>query len=230
MNKVSKLVWNLFRLVLAVGLVGLLVATGVFLFRGQFEAAVASMALMTLLFFSINVSNFWQYRWEEATSGARAVVVAPMMLAMVALMLTMYASAVVGLSTLGVIVVFWFLVTRRRQDLRFSRVPVQLQVDDERVGVAYGDVTLDSIQWKDVVRISAESDYDGPFDDELFVVLEDDDGDRCGVPLSYGTELLERLQKLDGFDNQQLGEALQQDDASLVLWEGTAGDARRCGR
>lgn len=229
MSSVRKLLWNLFRLVLAFGFFGLLITAGFFLFRGQYQAAAAVSAVMSALFFSINVSNFWQYRWEEASGGAKAVVVAPVVMSLAALGVAAVFTAPITFSAVGVVVVFWFMVTRRRPDLRFSRVPVRLLIDDERIRLMYAHVQLDSMDWEQLVRVAVAPSASGPIDDDLFFVLEDDDGSSCVVPNHYARELLERLQRLEGFDNEGFAEALLLEEGEQrVLWEGAPGDARVC--
>ena len=227
----SKLLWNLFRLAMAVSLLGLLIAGGMFLFRGQTQAAAAVAGVMGMLFFSINVSNFWQYRWDESEGGAKAVVVAPVLFSGVAVVLAWLASAPVSFAALGVVVVFWFLVTRRRPDLKFSRVPVRLLVDEKGVKLKYANVQLDSVNWEEVTRVAASAEAPGPIKDDLYFFLHNEDGDGCVIPNRYAREVLQRLRRLDGFDNEGIVEAaLSGGDQPRLLWQGEPGDASVCAR
>ncbi len=230
MKDLSSTIWNLFRLVLALGFFGLLVVAVLYMFRGEMEAAAAMAALMSAVFFSINVTNFWQYRWEDADRGSKAVIIAPVVLSLAALGVSYVLAAPFGFSAVGVVVVFWFMVTRQRSDLRFSRVPVRLEMDDEGLRSMYGGMQMDSVAWADVVGVAVATEADGPFEDDLFFFLIEEDGEGCIVPNSYATDLMKRLQRLDGFDNEALievGTGTQQEPRTI--WEGQAGDAEVCG-
>lgn len=230
MQSLSKLLWNLFRLCLALGFFGLVVAGVVYIFRGEFQVVAGISALMSVVFFSINVTNFVQYRWAEADVGARVVVVAPVVLSAVAVAVAASAVAPVGFGAVGVVIVFWVMVTRRRPDLRFSRVPVRLELDDEQVRLKYAHVVMESVGWDEIVRVAAAPEADGPIDDDLFFFLEDDQGEGTIIPNTYARQLLDRLQRLEGFDNEALVEAATGGvEEPKVLWEGPPGRARICG-
>lgn len=230
MKSVAKLVWNLFRLALAVGFCALIVVTGWFIIHGQLDVASVTSALMSVMFFSINVANFRQYRWEKSGVGARAVVLAPLFLSLSALVAASTLGATFGFSALGTVVVFWFLVTRRRPDLASSKVPARLLITEQGVRRMYANMELDAIDWDDVVRVAVSTECETAIPDDLFYFLEGDDEQRCVVPNRYARELMPRLQRLSGFDNEGLVEAaLDESGDDKVIWEGSAGQARICG-
>ncbi len=227
-----KLLWNLFRLILGILVVVLLGAAVLYAIRGHWETVSLLVAAMSTAFFTINITNFWEYRWEKSGWSSRSVILAPWMLSLVAIALSLVFAAPVGLAAVGVIVVFWILVTRRRPDLASSRVPARLIIDEEGVRRMYANIQLDSIEWREVVRVAVSKEDDGPVpvDDEFYFFLEGKDDRRCVVPNTYAVELLPRLQRLPGFDNEALVEgALGDDDELAVIWEGRAGQARICG-
>lgn len=228
----SKLFWNLFRLMLAISVLALLVAAIVSAIGGRWEMVSVWVASSAAAFFAINVSNFWQYRWEKSGRSSRSLVVAPLVLSVVAVAVALLLSADLGLGAVGVVVVFWTLVTRRRPDLASSRVPARLLIDEEGIRRMYAHVQLDSIEWEDVVRVAVGSEDDGsiPVDDDFYFFLEGKSDRCCVVPNTYAVELLPRLQRLPGFDNEALVEgALGEDDEPTVIWEGREGQARICG-
>lgn len=231
MKSLGKFVWNLFRLTLALGFMGLGVAGLIYIFRGQFQVVAGLAAVMSTVFFSINVTNFIQYRWAEADTGAKAVVLAPVVLSVGAVAVAAGISAPIGFAAVGVVIVFWFMVTRQRPDLRFSRVPIRLVIDDEEVKLKYAHLVRESIAWDELVRVAAAPEADGPFDDDLFFFLEDDEGEGRIIPNTFARPLLDRLQRLEDFDNEALVEAATAPGGQpRVLWEGPPGRARICGK
>ena len=62
---------------------------------------------------------------------------------------------------------------------------------------------------------------DGPFAEDMFFVLAGRDGSGCVVPQSASEsgQLLERLQRLPGFDNEAFIRAMgSSEDARFVCW------------
>ncbi len=80
------------------------------------------------------------------------------------------------------------------------------------------------------ISVGTEDDAPVPVKDDFYFFLHGEDGKRCVVPNTYSVELLPRLQRLSGFDNEALVEgALGDDGDPQVIWEGRAGQARICG-
>lgn len=228
----SKLFWNFFRLGLGISVFALLVVALIYALRGRWETVALLVALMSTAFFAINVTNFWQYRWESSGRASRAIVLAPWVLSVGTVAGALLLPPPLALASVGVIAVFWTLVTRRRPDLASSRVPARLLIDEKGIRRMYANIQLDSIDWEEVVRISVgtEDDAPVPVKDDFYFFLHGEDGKRCVVPNTYSVELLPRLQRLSGFDNEALVEgALGDDGDPQVIWEGRAGQARICG-
>jgi hypothetical protein len=62
---------------------------------------------------------------------------------------------------------------------------------------------------------------DGPFAEDVFFVLSGQDGTGCVIPQGApeSTQLLERLQRLPGFDNEALIRAMSStQDATFPCW------------
>ncbi len=233
MASIGKIVWNLLRLGLGVACLVLLVVCGLYLFQGRYVAASAMAALMLTLFFSINITNFWQYRWRRSGASSKALVVAPFILSLVAVGIAMWTSAVGGFLAVAAVIAIWFVITYLRPDLASSRVPARLLITDKGVRRMYANVQLDSIDWEELVAISVSTTADGkiPLEDDFFFFLEGEREDECIVPNTYATQLLPRLQNLPQFDNEALVEAATDESGERrVVWEGKPGQARVCGQ
>ena len=72
-----------------------------------------------------------------------------------------------------------------------------------------------------LVEVALVTTSDGPFADDVFVVLGYADGRSDMVPLNGDHDLLSRLQQLPGFDNETFIEAMSCTEEGLsVLWRG----------
>ena len=59
----------------------------------------------------------------------------------------------------------------------------------------------------------------GPFEPDVFFVLSYDDGSNTSVPMGEDEGLLERLQRLPGFDNETFIRAMGlSEDGISALW------------
>jgi hypothetical protein len=96
-----------------------------------------------------------------------------------------------------------------------------IQVDDIGVRRELADGHVESVTWDDLIEVSIVTTSDGPFAEDVFFVLEGGNGTGCAVPQSAAESsvLLERLQRLPGFDNQAVIRAMTStDDNKFVCW------------
>ena len=104
------------------------------------------------------------------------------------------------------------------------------QIDGQGVTRALEDGSIERVAWRDLVEVALVTVDEGPFDEDLFFMLGDADGHDCVVPGAQAARLLPRLQRLPGFDNQQVMRAADCiDDARFVCWRGMPGQALVCG-
>jgi hypothetical protein len=109
-------------------------------------------------------------------------------------------------------------------------------LDDEatidEIGVTHclDDGSVVRVAWGDLVRVALITVDRGPFAEDLYFVLDDREGRRCMLPGARAAELLPRLQRLPGFDNQQVQRAADcvDDEAHFVCWSGRPGQALVC--
>jgi hypothetical protein len=74
---------------------------------------------------------------------------------------------------------------------------------------------------EDLVEVALVTTSDGPFTDDVFVMLSYADGSSDMVPLNGDHALLSRLQQLPGFDNETFIEAMScTQEGVSVLWRG----------
>ena len=95
-----------------------------------------------------------------------------------------------------------------------------IQIDDRGVR-RVGDGTLEQVAWDDLQEVSIAMSADGPFADDVFFVLVGQEGRGCVVPqtAAESDQLLERLQRLPGFDNEAVIRAMGSvEDARFVCW------------
>ena len=82
------------------------------------------------------------------------------------------------------------------------------------------DGQIESVAWDDLQAVFLETTDEGPFDMDVYWVLV---GNRSGCVIPQGAngeaELLDHLQKLAGFDNQAVIEAmLTTDNQRFLCW------------
>jgi hypothetical protein len=96
-----------------------------------------------------------------------------------------------------------------------------IRVDDWGVQRDLGDGRAERVAWDALVEVSVLTTGEGPFAEDVFFLLAGEDGTGCvvpqGAPESAG--LLERLQRLPGFDNGAFIRAMSRtEDARFVCW------------
>jgi len=109
---------------------------------------------------------------------------------------------------------------------RESRTPHVhgIEWDDNGITRALPDGRSEGVTWANLVRVSVLTTDEGPFVEDVFFVLESADGKGCVVPqeADHDSRLLEFLQKLPGFDNEQLVRAMTSvENARFLCWERT---------
>ncbi|MEW4455918.1 hypothetical protein AB1L30_24835 [Bremerella sp. JC817] len=94
--------------------------------------------------------------------------------------------------------------------------------DDEGVSMAFTRRRVVRIAWRDLVRVAIETNDRGPFEEDVFFVLETDDN-RVAIPQSFsGTDgLISYLgDHLPGFDfGPMIAAMASADNQEFVCWE-----------
>jgi hypothetical protein len=100
-------------------------------------------------------------------------------------------------------------------------------VDDQGVRRHTTDGREERIAWDDLVQVSIVTTEEGPFSDDLFFLLQADDGTGCIIASEQAEEtgLVGRLQRLPRFDNEALLQASGCTvDAHFICWQGAPGE------
>jgi hypothetical protein len=84
---------------------------------------------------------------------------------------------------------------------------------------------FESVRWGDLIGVAIMTTADGPFSEDFFWILVGADGKGCVVPGEHAADLLQRLQRLPGFDNQAVIDAsTSTEEATFSCWRGNAGE------
>jgi len=94
-------------------------------------------------------------------------------------------------------------------------------VDDHGVSVRFSDGKVEAVAWSELTEVVMVTTDEGPFTEDVFFLLEGMNDTGCcvanGDPASK--ELLQRLQKLQDFDNGKFIEAMGcAENARFVCW------------
>jgi hypothetical protein len=104
-----------------------------------------------------------------------------------------------------------------------------IRIDETGVTRDLDDGSVLVLKWAELVEVSLLTVDQGPFAEDLFFVLGDARGNRTLLPGAKAAALLPRLQRLPGFDNQQVQRAADCiDEAHFVCWRGRPGQAAVC--
>ncbi len=98
---------------------------------------------------------------------------------------------------------------------------VVVTCDAEACNVVYPGGDIESVLWNDLERVEIHTNDSGPWFADVWWVLVGKSS-QCSYPLGATgeTEALERLQQLQGFDNEAVGKAMQcTDNARFLCWE-----------
>lgn len=102
-----------------------------------------------------------------------------------------------------------------------AKPPGTCELDDQRVRRWLEDGQCESVHWGALAHVAILTTADGPFGPDLFWVLVDLAGNGCVIPGQAGIAeaLLERVQKLPGFDNATFIKAMSStEEAKFPLW------------
>jgi hypothetical protein len=98
----------------------------------------------------------------------------------------------------------------------------QVTFDDREVVRTMPDGRVERVGWDSLAEVQIVTTEDGPFADDVFWLLVGDDGTGCAVPSEAAgmKELLERLQRLPGFDNEAVIKAMvSTSNARFQVWK-----------
>jgi hypothetical protein len=107
-----------------------------------------------------------------------------------------------------------------------------IQIDEHGVSRKLADGKTERVAWADLQEVLILTTADGPFGEDVYIVLAGRDGSGCVVPQSApeSSQLLERLQRLPGFDNAAVIRAMgSAEDARFVCWRAEQGESGKAG-
>lgn len=97
--------------------------------------------------------------------------------------------------------------------------------DDTGVRRVSPEGGVEEVTWDDLTEVKIVTTDEGPFGEDVYWLLAGSDGTGVAVPGSSVTDdLLDRLQGLAGFDNEQMIQAMTStDDAQFLCWQRDGG-------
>jgi hypothetical protein len=98
-------------------------------------------------------------------------------------------------------------------------------IDDAGVRRVSPDGRVEEVRWEDLTEVRIVTTAEGPFVEDVFWLLVRADGNGVAVPGEAATDdLLDRLQALPGFDNEQMILAMNStDEAQFTCWRRDGG-------
>ncbi len=106
----------------------------------------------------------------------------------------------------------------------------RLMISDEDVARILQDGVVERVRWDDLEEVGILTTDEGPQCEDVYWLLLGADGKSgCVVPQSIKgmNELLDRLQKLPGFNNQSVIEAMgSTSNAKFICWKRATGSPR----
>ncbi|WP_280268285.1 hypothetical protein [Nocardia wallacei] len=105
-----------------------------------------------------------------------------------------------------------------------------VEINDRFVRRTLDNGRIEEVAWHDLSEVRIITTADGPFADDVFFVLIGAKGNGCVVPHSAAdTAFLVRLQRLPGFDNAKVIEAMSSvTDRQFLVWRrGSPAQGRR---
>jgi hypothetical protein len=120
------------------------------------------------------------------------------------------------------------LFKRRRPEL-FEPPAPRVEIDGDGVRRLRGDQLVEQVSWAELVKVSIMTTDEGPGAEDVFLLLHAADGTGCAVPheLACAAGLLDWLQRLPGFDNAAVIEAMGSTEwQEFVCWEGRSGEGQ----
>jgi hypothetical protein len=110
-----------------------------------------------------------------------------------------------------------------RERMLFPEKQIIVKFDDEGVKATRPDGTIEIVTWSELKKIEVYTTDEGPFVEDVFFVLH---GDNRGCCIPQGAanakDLIERLQNLPGFDNENFIKAMgSTSNNTFLIWEKT---------
>ncbi|MBF6172452.1 hypothetical protein [Nocardia blacklockiae] len=95
-----------------------------------------------------------------------------------------------------------------------------VEINDRFVRRTLDNGRIEEVAWHDLTEVRIITTADGPFADDVFFVLIGAKGNGCVVPHSAADSgFLTRLQRLPGFDNAKVVEAMGSvTDRQFLVW------------
>ena len=93
--------------------------------------------------------------------------------------------------------------------------------DDQAINFQWARGSIDSSTWNDIEHVLIRTTDQGPFDDDVFFVIETAEGSFVIPQAAPGaSQLLERLQLLRGFKNEAVIDSMGcTDNKQFLCWE-----------
>ncbi|WP_024802429.1 hypothetical protein [Nocardia sp. BMG51109] len=106
---------------------------------------------------------------------------------------------------------------------------VGVEINDRFVRRTLENGRIEEVAWHDLTEVRIITTADGPFADDVFFVLIGAKGNGCVVPHSAADSgFLLRLQRLPGFDNAKVVEAMGSvTDRQFLVWRHRSATNRR---
>jgi hypothetical protein len=101
-----------------------------------------------------------------------------------------------------------------------------IHIDDHGVRRELPGGKVEQVAWVDLLEVAVLTTSDGPFAEDAFFVLAGRDGTGCVIPQGApeSTQLLKRLQRLPGFNNETFIRAMSStEEATFVCWRRSQG-------
>ena len=102
-----------------------------------------------------------------------------------------------------------------------KKVPASIDVNEKGVIHQRSDGQIETVTWDEIRAVMIETTADGPFETDVFWILVGKDNG-CVIPTGTNGEekLLDWLQKLPGFDNQAMIDAMCcTENKRFLCWE-----------
>jgi len=101
----------------------------------------------------------------------------------------------------------------------------RIELTEHGVQRHLGNGQREQVAWSELTEVWIITTSEGPFVDDFFFILRAADGTGCAVPSTNAGDLLQRLQRLPRFDNEQIIRAVGSvEDARFICWQGSPGE------
>lgn len=107
---------------------------------------------------------------------------------------------------------------RRRH--RHPPIVASVHADNVAIETVGPDGRVARVGWGELDEVQVRTTSRGPVEEDVFLVFRSKDGSEFSIPQSLApSSLVEQMQRLDGFDNEQLIAAMcSVTDATFVCW------------